>query len=121
MYCKRFAVEVTTDSSGDAEVYSAPLNGRVLRVEYVKDDFANGVDIDVTLESSGVTVWSEDDVNTSKTIQPREAVHGTDGAAASYADGYPREEPIVVADERAKIVVASGGDTKSGTFYITVG
>jgi len=121
MYSKRHAVALTTDADGDATGYTPVVNGRVLRVEYVKSDFADGVDVDVTLESSGVVVWDEDNVNASKTICPREAVHGTDGAAASYADGYPREEPIVVAAERVKIVVASGGDTKSGTFYVTVG
>jgi len=121
MYAKTHTVVVTTDGDGDGTGYTPTVTGRVLQIRYVKTDYAANPDFDVTLETSGVVVWDEDDVDASKTICPRQAVHGTDGAAAEYAAGFPREEPIVVAAERIKIVVAGGGDTKTGTFHVTVG
>jgi len=121
MHAKQYTVALTTDADGDATGYTPAVNGRILQIRYVKDDYAAGVDFTLTLETSGVTVWSQENVNASATVCPRQAVHGTDGVAGEYANGYPREEPVVSADERVKIVVANGGDTKSGTFYVTVG
>lgn len=122
MYVKRVTVDITTDSDGDGTGYSEVINGRILEIRYVKTDFADGVDFDVTLERSGDVVWSEDDINASTSRAPRQATHGTDGAALAYADaGEPVTDFVYAADDRIKIVVASGGDTKSGSFEILVG
>ena len=122
MFAKRHSVALTTDASGDATGYTNAVNGRIHTVRYAKTDFADGVDFTVTLESTGETVWAESDVNASATRAPRQATHGTDGTASLYAaTGEPVEGFIVAADDRIKIVVASGGNAKSGTFHFVVG
>lgn len=125
-YAERHSVTVTTDASGDATAFlpsesGKSLTGRIITIIYDKDDFANGVDFDVTMEGTGETVWDEDDVNASKTVAPRQATHDTAGAAALYADaGEAVNDYIVAANDRVKIVVASGGNAKSGTFTVVV-
>lgn len=119
---QRIEVNVTTDENGDAEVYSEVVSGPIHRVHYVKDDFAAGVDFDVTLEASGEVVWDEDNVDASKTIAPRRALHSTAGAAALYAAGGEAVlGPVIAASERIKVVVANGGNAKKGKFIFVVG
>lgn len=112
-------VPVTTDSSGAATVYSGPINGRVLNVIYEKTDFADTVDFTITLETTGQTVWTEENVTASKTVAPRQATHSTAGVAALYAaTGTAVNDHVYAARERVKIVVANGGATKTGTFKV---
>jgi len=118
---RRFVVPITVDSSGDAEVYSPVLSGHLHSIHYVKDDFANGVDFVLTLESTGETVWSEEDVNSSAVRYPRAPTHSTTGVAATYADGEPGVlDRIAVSQDRIKIEVAGGGTENSGTIHLTV-
>lgn len=122
MYVERHAVAVTTDGSGDATAYTPVVTGSILSIQYVKTDFANGVDFVVTTETTAQSVWSENDVNASTVRCPRQAIHSTAGAALLYAAGGTAQvAPIYAAGERVKFVVASGGATKTGTFYVTVG
>lgn len=122
MFAQRETVIVTTAANGSATVYtSKSVTGRVLSVAYTKDDFANGVDFAVTTDRSGQNVWTESDVNASKQVCPRQATHSVAGVAATYDDTRPVLEPVVAVNERIKIVVASGGDTKSGTFDVIIG
>lgn len=121
-FIRPLTVSVTTDGSGNATVYSDAVNGKISQIRYVKDGsngFTNGVDFTITLERTGETVWAENDVNASATRAPRQATHGTDGAASLYASGGTAvQAPIAVADDRLKFVIASGGSAKVGTFYI---
>lgn len=119
-YAQTVSVEVTTNGDGDATAYSPHLTGLISQIRYVKTDFANGVDFDVTVNETGQVVWDQDDVNDSATVAPRQAAHTTAGVAATYDGTYPVLEPIAVANARIKIVVGSGGATKTGTFHITV-
>jgi hypothetical protein len=121
MTIRRFVVPVNTNESGDAQVFSPVLSGKLISFTYVKDDFADGVDFVITSESAGETLWSEEDVNASTSRYPRAATAATDGSAALYAaDGEAVNDLIAIADDRVSIVVADGGDTKSGTFHITI-
>lgn len=121
MALRRFVSSITTDGSGDAEVYTPKLYGRLVSIRYVKTDFADGVDFVVTLETTGETVWSEEDVNASVTRYPRAPTHSTAGAAALYAAlGEAVNDRIGIGGDRVKIVVASGGDTKTGALHITI-
>lgn len=123
---RRYSTTATTNSSGAATVYlpataGESLSGEVVNVIYTKTDFANGVDFTITLEATGQTVWTESDVNASKTVAPRQASHSTAGVAAVYAAaGEAVAVPIVAAGDRLKIVIASGGDTKTGAFTVVV-
>lgn len=121
MYLRKVTVPVTTDAAQAATEYSEFITGRIVEIRYVKGDFTDGVDFTITLETTGITVWSQLNVNASATVLPRQATHTTAGVAAEYATGVAVLEPIYVAHERVKIVIASGGATKSGTFIIVVG
>lgn len=120
-YIQRFTVPVTTIADGSATAYSPDITGKIVQIAYVKTDFAAGVDFTITAETTGETIWTQVDVNATVTVAPRQAVHSTAGVAALYAAGGSAVlEPICVASERIKIVIAQGGDTKTGTFHIIV-
>lgn len=123
MYARRHAVAVTTAADGSATAYtSAAVNGAVRSIQYVKTDFDNGVDFAITLETTGQGLWTESNVNASAIRCPRQPTHDAIGAASLYAaGGEPVEDFIYAADERVKIVIAQGGNVKTGTFYITTG
>lgn len=118
---KRHVVSITTDAQGAGIGYSPVLSGRVHSIRYVKDDYADGVDLAITSEATGETILAEDNVNASATRAPRQATHSTAGVAALFAAGGAAvNDRIVLAADRVKIVVASGGDTKTGAFHITM-
>lgn len=116
MYVKRATVSVTTNGSGAATSYSGRLTGKLLGVYYVKDDFADGVDFTITVENTGQAIWADTNINASEGVCPRRLVQDT--AGADIASTY---DSIYLGNDRVKIVVASGGDTKSGTFEILIG
>jgi hypothetical protein len=121
MAIRRFVVAVTVDASGDATAYSPVIYGSLVSFRYVKTDYANGVDFTITGETSGETLWTESDVNASATRYPRAATHSTAGVASLYAAaGEAVNGRIALAGERVKIIVGSGGVSKTGTFHITV-
>lgn len=118
---ERHTISLTTDSGGAVTAYTlGPVNGSIVSIQYVKTDFADGVDFTVTGETTGLAIWTGTNVNASTTVAPRQATHDTSGVASLYAAaGEPVEDRIAVVDERIKVAVASGGDTKTGTLYIT--
>jgi len=121
MALKTHEVAITVNADGDGTGYTPVISGRISQIRYVKDDYADGVDVTITNELTGETIWAEENVNASATRAPRQATHSTAGVAAVYAAGGAAvNDKIVVAASRVKIVVAAGGDTKSGTFYVTV-
>lgn len=123
-FIQRFVVNVTTDGSGDATVYSPVLTGKLSQIRYVKDGttpFTDGVDFTITAEATGETLWSESNVNASATRAPRQATHGTDGVASLHAAGGTAvQDKIALAKDRVKIVVAQGGSAKLGAFHIVI-
>lgn len=121
MAIRRFQVDVTVDASGDATAYTPKLSGKLVSIRYAKDDFADGVDFTITAETSGETIWTETNVNASKSCYPRAATASTAGAASLYASGGTAvNDKIGLGNDRVKIVVASGGNATSGTFHVTV-
>lgn len=121
MYARRLTLVVTTDSAGDGVGYADVDYGLLSQIRYVKNDFANGVDFAITVEGTGEGLWTQNDVNVSTTKAPRQATHGVDGAAAVFASGgSPVNDKIAIAQDRIKVVVAQGGDTKTGTFHFVL-
>lgn len=121
MALRRFVVPVTTDAAGAATVYSPYLSGYIHTVNYRKTDFADGVDFTITAEATGETIWTQSDVNVATLKAPRQATHSTAGAAALYAaGGVAVNERIALGRDRVKIVIAQGGNTKSGNFDVVV-
>lgn len=100
---------IETDASGDAEKLCATptgdCNGFVYALRYVKTDYADGVDIVFSGSESGIIYHTWTDVNATATV--------------SDGDGSFIKKPI--ANENLKIVVSSGGDTKTGTVHVWVG
>lgn len=122
-YAQRLSVSVTTDAAGDATAYSDSIPyGLLSQIRYVKTDFADGVDFTITAEATGETLWAESNVNASATRAPRQATHGTDGVAALFAAGGAAvNEKIAIVNDRIKVVVANGGNAKTGTFHFVIG
>jgi hypothetical protein len=123
MYAKRYTIAMAVDASGDFTGYSSePVTGKIIAILYTKVDFANGSTMTLTGEESGTAIWSEAAVNASAVRAPRQAIHSTVGVAALYAAGGAAVlDSIVIANERLKIVVASGGVSKTGTLTVIVG
>lgn len=121
-YARRLTVAVTTAADGSATAYSDPIDAGVLsHIRYVKTDFADGSTFTITADATGETLWSRSAVNASATRAPRQATHTTAGAAALFAAaGQAVLDKIAIANDRIKIVIASGGNTKTGTFHMVL-
>lgn len=118
---RRFEVAATTDASGDATVYSPYLSGYIHSIQYEKTDFADGVDFTITGDATALGIWTESNVNAAKVCLPRAATHSTAGVAALYAgSGTAVNDRLALSRDRVKIVVAQGGDSKTGNFVIVV-
>ena len=118
---KRYKVTVTTASDGTATAYTPRLSGKIMQIEYVKTDYANGVDFTITGEATGIGLWTESDVNASAVRAPRQPTHSQAGAAALYASGGVGVlAPIALANDRVKIVLGQGGSAKVGVFHVVV-
>ncbi len=118
---KTAAVTIATDSNGDATDYTEVFTGRIVGVIYTKVDYADGVVLLITTEDTGQTVWSETAVNASETLYPRIEVQDNLGAAllhSSDAANVDQTDYIRAVFERVKIVIASGGNVKTGTFTV---
>jgi len=118
---RRLTVEVTTAADGSATAYTPRFSGVIQQIEYVKKDFADGVDFAITGEVTGVNLWTEQNVNASATRAPRQPVHSPAGAALLYAaGGTALADKIGIGNDRVKITIAQGGNAKSGKFFILV-
>ena len=121
MTIRRFVVPITVDESGDAEVYSPKLSGKLISIRYVKDDFAgDDLAFTITAEATGETLWAEEDVTASATRHPRAPTHTQAGAAALYAASGAVNTKIALGNDRVKFVIAGAGDETSGTFHLTI-
>lgn len=118
---QRHVVTLETDADGAATEYTEVLSGKLAHIQYVKDDFADGVDFTITSEATGMSLWTDTNINASELVSPRTPTHDQAGAASLFAaGGEPVEDQFVLAQDRVKIVIGSGGDTKSGTFHIVM-
>jgi hypothetical protein len=127
-YAERHSVTFQTAADGSATAFiggpdgAGVLSGRVVNLVYTKTDFADGSTFTLTSEATGQSIWSESSVNASAVRAPRQPTHGTTGAAALYAAaGTAVNDFIVLAGDRIKIVIASGGSVKTGMFTVVMG
>ena len=123
MNSQRHTVSVTTIVDGSATAYtSGDVTGAVLSVTYTKADFADGVDFTITTETTLQNVWTDTNINASEVVNPLAGVNSADGAALLHAAGGTAVPAFIYAvQERIKIVIASGGNAKTGTFTIVTG
>ena len=121
MTVRRQTVTVVSIADGSATAYSPRISGKLCSISYVKTDYDNGVGFTITAETSGETLWTEAAVNASATRYPRGPTHSTAGVAALYvAAGTAVFDKIALASDRVKIVLATAGNVKTGTFHIVV-
>jgi len=121
---RRVVISPVTDGIGAATAYSPRISGLVHSVTYVKrgsNGYANGVSVLATAEATGEQIWSEAAVNATATRHPRGPTHSTAGAAALYAAGGAAvQDAIGLGNDRIKVVIAGGGDTKGGDFHFVL-
>jgi hypothetical protein len=121
MTVRRFNVAVTTAADGSATAYSPYLSGYIHSIQYVKTDFADGVDFTITAEATGETIWTESNVNAAAVKATRQPTYTTAGVASLYAAaGTAVNDRVALSRDRVKIVIASGGNVKAGAFNILV-
>lgn len=115
-YVESHDVTIAVDASGDGTGYTPVITGKIVNIIYTKDDYADGVDFVITLENSGIGLWTDANVNASETVAPSQLNSMQTGAAETD----PTAVPIYCANDRVKIVVDEGGVSKSGTFTVIV-
>jgi hypothetical protein len=119
-HAERHEVDVVTAADGSATAYSPTLTGKLSQIRYVKTDFDNGSTFTITSEATGETLWTEAAVNASATRAPRQPTHSLAGVASLYAATFAVNDKIALAADRIKIVIAAGGNVKSGTFHFII-
>lgn len=121
-FARRVQVSITTSAGGAGTGYSVPVAGRVLEVLY-DGGFDAGADITVTTKDGLQSVLAVTGVAAAAASwAPRRATHSTAGAAALYAAGGTAVlDHIYAAEDELKVVIASGGNTKTGTLTFIVG
>ena len=116
-------VAVTTDSSGDATVYSPPTFGTVVAIRYVphaSTPLDDAADLTFSDNGTGLGVLTVTNMGPgARDFWPRAFTMSTTGTAATF-DGTNSVLDMVPVAGAVKVVVASGGATKSGTLYIYV-
>jgi hypothetical protein len=115
MYTERHVIPVTTAADGSATAYSPVISGAVAQIHYLKTDFAAGVDFTITSEATGQSLWTEANVNAEKVVAPQQPVH--DLAGVAQAGSLSR---VYLSADRVKIVIAQGGNAKSGAFHVVL-
>lgn len=118
MHVERHVIDVVTTTGGSAEVYTPTVTGRVASIVYQRDasaHFATGVDFTVSAEATAEAIWAGTDVNASVAVSPVRAATLILGDASTI-----REDQIHVANDRVKIVVSNGGNTRRGRFHVVV-
>lgn len=121
MKLKNIKLMDTTDASGDATVEAeTAIYGQLFAVEWVDGDLSDGVDATLTVQrvSSGVarTLLTLTDANNDAFYYPRHVVHGETGTALTGTSGGDRTMPLI--DGILRLVIAQGGDTKTGGMII---
>lgn len=106
----------TTDGSGDATITGSVIKGRLVAVEWIDGDLADGVDgtLSMTSTPSGVdqTLLTLSNANSDAWYYPRTLVHSEAGAALTGTSGGDRD--MYVLSGKPKLVISSGGAAATG-------
>lgn len=122
-YAETETITVTTDASGEATVLSTKdYTGTVRLIKYTKTNYEDTADFTITSVTTGQTLWAQSNVTASTSVCPKQATHlNTTGVAATYDGTRAALDDIVLAGEKISIVVAQGGNVKTGAFRVVVG
>jgi hypothetical protein len=116
MFIQRVAVSLTTDAGGNNTSYSDNLTGRLTGVVVSipnSGGIANTANFAITAEATAEPVVTLTNVATSAPYYPRVQVHDNVGAGKTYDGTRKVAEPVSLANDRVKIVLTGGGNTKS--------
>ena len=108
-------ISFTTDGSGDATVYSSGVSGRIHRIKYGKGDMGGSTNLTITSETHTDSIFAMAVGATDRDMYPRVALVGNTGVALT-APAY--DHYIVQSDDRLKVVIDTGGATKTGSVTI---
>lgn len=109
----------TTATGGAVTVKSGHVCGKLIAVQWVDGDLADGVDAVLTVANSvhPVTLLTLTDANSDAWYQPRVPMHDTVGAAVTF-DGTNELYTEAVVDGALQLAITSGGDAKTGGTYV---
>lgn len=112
---------ITVLTSGTtATAYTPKLNGKLLRIRYVKVDYTAGVDFTITGDDTGESLWTDTNVDASEVVRPRIDVHDQAGVQLTRDGTRVVCEPYELVDERIKIAIAQAGDAETGIFHFII-
>lgn len=121
---RRITLSVTTAADGSATGYSPRISGKLHSAVYVPDGanaYPNTVDMTITAEATGEALVSRTNVSAGFTAYPRAATQAADGTASLFASGGTAvQDKIGLGNDRIKIVLAQGGNAKTGKFIFMV-
>jgi hypothetical protein len=108
-------IAITTSTAGASTDYTSVQNRFIHAIRYVSTDTASTADLTVTTEDTGFSILATTNMATDVDVTwyPRAVANTVTGGASGIA-----QELIPVSGERVKIVMAQGGNEKSGTAYV---
>lgn len=119
---RRISLPITTDGSGAADLRTSVAVGLLHAVHLDVNSLADSTTTDITITdaATGHTLLTITDATADALYMPRGATHSTAGAAALYAAGGTAVGDRIPVSGEIRVVVADGGNTKSGTltFYV---
>lgn len=106
----------TVGTSSNVTAYTTDIGyGYVNRITFRLGTMTTTADITITTADSSITIWQQSNIIAAETsILPRMEIVTTTGTTAGT------KEPIMVVNERIKVVVDNAGDAKTGTVEIIV-
>lgn len=116
---RRQVLSWTTDASGDATVNGSAVLGRLHGILYKPGTTDTGATVTVSVQGNAAqTILAKTSAGTANTwYYPRALQHNpSDGAALTGTAGGDRALPII--DGPLRVVIASGGNTLSGSVVI---
>ncbi len=106
---------ITVNASGAGSATVTPAaRGLLYAIEYVKNNYADGIDFTLTAANSDITdtLYTGTNVNASAVLLPRIDMVGNTGTALGLNSG------MIPFFGRLTITVAQGGNATTGTFVI---
>jgi len=124
---KKYVELVCADASGDADVYTAPMTGKLLAIRMIPHGTApcaNTLDVVIAhyLDASVyVYLWAEDNLAaTAAWIRPRFDATDNDNSTSRSTAETNVCEPYELADDRLRIILAQAGASKKALFEFIV-
>ena len=120
MWVTQHTITITTDGDGAATVYSDVAAKGCVRAVIFDVGTLETPTVTVTGSLTGIAVFTKAAMDSGQTF-PHATAHSTALADLTFDGTYKIPVPIPLANEKIKVVVAGGGDKKTGTLTVLVG